>query len=342
MFWILLVGLAHAGPWDATFDVEGLRDGAPKVAVLYAGAGERSAAEALCDAVMERAWGCAPARISARAFKQPDAIVAAQRSAEADEVYVLRPAAGVRDAVQISLFDRSGKRLDWFLAEPGTPPVNVVMAKSIATRIRGLEQEVDRLSAKPPPDDEEEARAAALLRRARAAADDANYFIAKKRLAELEERYPGTRAAEAGERLTRELAVVGRAEPPLTIQRWYQGEDQFEPGEATLYVFWEAWCPHCARELPLLQERFTRYRDRGLQILALTKATRGISDEDVLAFVAEHKLEYPVAKELGATMSHELGVSGIPAAAIAVDGEIVWRGHPARLTDGVIDELLVR
>ena len=35
-------------------------------------------------------------------------------------------------------------------------------------------------------------------------------------------------------------------------------------------------------------------------------------------------------------MSQHFNVSGIPAAAVVKDGKIVWRGHPARLTDEMI------
>ena len=46
-----------------------------------------------------------------------------------------------------------------------------------------------------------------------------------------------------------------------------------------------------------------------------------------------------MAKE-GGDVSKEFAVSGIPAAAIVKDGEIVWRGHPGRLDDDLINKLI--
>jgi hypothetical protein len=35
-------------------------------------------------------------------------------------------------------------------------------------------------------------------------------------------------------------------------------------------------------------------------------------------------------------MSTYFGVRGIPAAAVVKDGQIVWRGHPARITEDML------
>ena len=48
-------------------------------------------------------------------------------------------------------------------------------------------------------------------------------------------------------------------------------------------------------------------------------------------------VSYPIAKESGDALSKHFGVRGIPAAAMVKDGKVVWRGHPARLTDDMIE-----
>ena len=44
-----------------------------------------------------------------------------------------------------------------------------------------------------------------------------------------------------------------------------------------------------------------------------------------------------MAKEDGQKMSDRFGVKGIPAAAVVKNGKVVWRGHPARIKDEMID-----
>ena len=71
-------------------------------------------------------------------------------------------------------------------------------------------------------------------------------------------------------------------------------------------------------------------------MVGLTKLTRGKSKEEAMSFLQENNVTYPVAKESG-DLSKHFNVSGIPAAAVVKDGTIVWRGHPARLTDDMLN-----
>ena len=75
-------------------------------------------------------------------------------------------------------------------------------------------------------------------------------------------------------------------------------------------------------------------------MIGLTKQTRGVTDEQVTSFIGENKVTYPIAKEQGDSLSQHYGVRGIPAAAVVKDGKVVWRGHPARLTDQMIEDWL--
>ena len=72
-------------------------------------------------------------------------------------------------------------------------------------------------------------------------------------------------------------------------------------------------------------------------MIGLTKITRNSTEEQVTAFIKEKDVQYALAKEQGDSMSKRFGVSGIPAAAVVKDGKVVWRGHPARLKDEMIE-----
>lgn len=188
---------------------------------------------------------------------------------------------------------------------------------------------------------EEEQAAANLLKEATDAMEKMQYDAAKAKVAELKEKYASTRAAKAAVRLEDELGVIGKPEAPLQVEKWYAGsESDTKSGKATLYVFWEVWCPHCRREVPKLVETYTKYHPQGLNIVGLTKQSRDVTDQQVTDFIAENKLNYAIAKEQGDSMSTAYGVRGIPAAAVVKDGKVVWRGHPAKLTDDMIKSWL--
>lgn len=183
---------------------------------------------------------------------------------------------------------------------------------------------------------EAEQAAGELFRLANEAAEAGKYDEAKAKLAELKSKYGETRAAKRSARLESELAVVGIDAGQLEVDKWYVGNSSFTEGEATLVVFWETWCPHCQREVPNMNAMNDKFKSKGLNVIALTKVTRSSTDEKVDEFIKEHKLNFPVGKEKGGSMSAKFGVQGIPAAAVIKDGKVVWRGHPARLTDDMI------
>lgn len=188
-----------------------------------------------------------------------------------------------------------------------------------------------------PQNNEEEQAAAKVLKEASTLAEALKYDEAKAKLAELKEKYGKTRAARAAQRLEREIGVVGVEAGTFEVEKWYQGETTMAEGKATLLVFWEVWCPHCKREVPNMNETYAKYKEKGLSVVGLTKITRNSTEEQVLDFIKEKEVAYPLAKEQGDSMSKRFGISGIPAAAVVKDGKVVWRGHPARLKDEMIE-----
>lgn len=149
--------------------------------------------------------------------------------------------------------------------------------------------------------------------------------------------YAETSTASRATRLRDELALIGRLPPALDVDFWFQGSTGWNDGSVTMVVFWEAWCPHCKRELPKLQQKYATYGSRGFNLFGLTKMTRSSTESDVRQLISEHGVTYPIAKENGQTMSDAFNVSGVPAAAVIQNGRIIWRGHPAKVTEEMIE-----
>jgi thiol-disulfide isomerase/thioredoxin len=92
-------------------------------------------------------------------------------------------------------------------------------------------------------------------------------------------------------------------------------------------VFWELWCPYCQRFVPELQSLYETLGPEGVQFAGLSRLSRGGTAEDTLAFAAEHGLTYAFGV-IPESLAETFAVTGIPAAAVVANGEIVWRGHP--------------
>lgn len=139
-----------------------------------------------------------------------------------------------------------------------------------------------------------------------------------------------------------EQLVVGKAAPSAwQIEKWFQGEGEItlDNTKPTLVVFWEVWCPHCRNEVPKIESLYNEFKEKGLQVLGLTKLTRGVTETELLDFVKQSNLTYPIAKETGGLSTYFM-VSGVPAAAVVKGDKIVWRGHPATLSKAQLEGLL--
>jgi thioredoxin-like negative regulator of GroEL len=218
-----------------------------------------------------------------------------------------------------------------------------------ADRVKALEEKVASLDEKieevaksggkaAPADEKAEKAAATLYEDIGKAVKDGKTDLAKKKLVEMKKKYSNTTAYRRARKIERELEVIGKAAPAtFDVEKWYTGEAKIDLASdtPTLLVFWEIWCPHCRREVPKMQETWNKYQGK-IQMVGLTKITRSATEEKVVEFIAENKVTYPTAKENG-DLSKHFNVSGIPAAAAVKGGKIVWRGHPGRLTDDMID-----
>ena len=219
--------------------------------------------------------------------------------------------------------------------------------QTLEDRVAELEKQVEELASRPvattasgstAADPAAEEAAQQLYAEVTELVKAGDLNAAKEKVNILTTKYAATKTARRAKKVAAELEVIGKDAPAsLSIEKWYQGESEVDisTGATTLIVFWEEWCPHCKREVPNLNETYGKFKGQGLQVVGLTKVTRKSTEESVTEFISEKEVAYPMAKETGEMSSH-FNVSGIPAAAVVKGGKIVWRGHPARLTDEML------
>jgi len=193
----------------------------------------------------------------------------------------------------------------------------------------------------PAADPAQDEAATKLLTEAQEARKAGDFATAKAKIAELTSKYADTRAGKAAVRIGAEINVVGTDAQPLVVEKWFTKKKvSYDDAKTTVLVFWELWCPHCKREVPKIPEMVSKWKGKGVQVVGLTKLTKSSTEEGVMEFIKENKLEgVPMGKEQGSAMSDAFAVTGIPAAAVVQGGKVVWRGHPAQLTDDVLGKL---
>jgi cytochrome c biogenesis protein CcmG/thiol:disulfide interchange protein DsbE len=109
-------------------------------------------------------------------------------------------------------------------------------------------------------------------------------------------------------------------------------------GKVILLNFWATWCGPCRAEIPDLVELQNKYKDR-LQILGLV-----VDDDDqdaIQKFVAEFKINYPVALATDAIRFEYGGIPALPTSFVLdAEGRIVQKHEGLR--DPVLYETEIR
>ncbi len=81
-------------------------------------------------------------------------------------------------------------------------------------------------------------------------------------------------------------------------------------GKAVWINFWTTWCPPCQSEVPILRDVSARYRDRGLELIAIS--VQETSPADVQAYADRYQLGYTIGFR---RVGHDLPrVQGVRAA----------------------------
>jgi thiol-disulfide isomerase/thioredoxin len=122
--------------------------------------------------------------------------------------------------------------------------------------------------------------------------------------------------------------LVGTPAPELVISRWLDGQPKTLGdlrGKVVLLDFWAMWSGPCVTAFPRLIEFQSKYADKGLEVIGVTRFYGRSDDEESLSreqewkslqsYKAKHKLTYPfaVGKMDDVTNEERYGVVGLPA-----------------------------
>lgn len=83
-------------------------------------------------------------------------------------------------------------------------------------------------------------------------------------------------------------------------------------GNMIIVNVWASWCKPCQYEMPAMQEIYEKYKDRGLILLAVNNTNQD-NYSDVLNFVSENNLTFPILLDLEGFVSDQYQVQALPS-----------------------------
>jgi len=106
-------------------------------------------------------------------------------------------------------------------------------------------------------------------------------------------------------------------------------------GKVVVLNFWATWCLPCIKEIPGLNELYSNYRDRGVEIVGISTDETGW--KAVEPFMKEHKIDYGVVVDNG-KVSEKYLLRGLPLT-VVIDrkGKIASR-HPGYTDKSLLEE----
>ena len=129
-----------------------------------------------------------------------------------------------------------------------------------------------------------------------------------------------------------------------------QGEavKDFKKGEVYVFECWASWCGPCVAAIPHLNDLHKKMGRKGVVITGVNvweserDAASAQRAKDFLKAQGD-KMSYRVALGGKAFIKDWLEaaeVNGIPHAFVVADGKLAWTGHPMRLTDEILGDIL--
>ncbi|MDW9782414.1 redoxin family protein [Sinorhizobium meliloti] len=134
--------------------------------------------------------------------------------------------------------------------------------------------------------------------------------------------------------------------PALKVQGWVRGQTlaNFQPGKVYVIEFWATWCGPCLSTMPDLMQLQEKYRDSGLEVVAVAASEKAVAVDEVRAYLdlwlterfptLNFRVGLDCTGEMNKLWMEASSSFGIPSSFVVDrDSHIAFIGHPTELDD---------
>jgi len=108
-------------------------------------------------------------------------------------------------------------------------------------------------------------------------------------------------------------------------------------GQVVIINLWASWCPPCRDKMPAIEKVYQDFKGQGLEVLAVNMTAQD-REVDVVAFVQEYGLSFPIPLDRTGAVSVRYQLRGLPSTYF-VDRKGVIRSV---VVGGPMSEALIR
>jgi len=105
-------------------------------------------------------------------------------------------------------------------------------------------------------------------------------------------------------------------------------------GQVVLVNFWATWCPPCAKEMPGLEDFYSKHRGKGFTVLAVNV---GETKSEAAAFTEQYGLEFPILLDPTYELADGLMIDGYPTSVLVGRDGYIKKVHIGYLSPEDLD-----
>ncbi|MFC0559810.1 thiol-disulfide oxidoreductase ResA [Halalkalibacter alkalisediminis] len=108
-------------------------------------------------------------------------------------------------------------------------------------------------------------------------------------------------------------------------------------GKGVFLNFWGTYCPPCVKEMPIMEELYTEYKEKGVEIIAVNAAEPGLTVE---RFAERYGLTFPIAIDKGRDVIDAYGISPLPTTILIDEHGTIVRVHQGGMTEQMVRDFM--
>ncbi|KHF38881.1 thiol-disulfide oxidoreductase ResA [Halalkalibacter okhensis] len=108
-------------------------------------------------------------------------------------------------------------------------------------------------------------------------------------------------------------------------------------GKGVFLNFWGTYCPPCVKEMPIMEELYAEYKEKGVEIIAVNANEPKLTVE---RFANRHGLTFPIAIDNGLNVIEAYGIRPLPTTVLIDENGVIVRVFTGGMTEQMVRDFM--